>query len=156
MQKNEGKKLKRPATLWLLIFLLVFLSFGGFFGGISMLVDPTGSTLGMEEVLPLLPVSDFILPGLFLIVVMGIVPLALVYGLIWKPGWEGGDKISGRSGYYWAWTGTITLGVVLILWLAVQGLLIGFAWAIQYITLANGLLIIFVSLLPDIRRFYKQ
>jgi hypothetical protein len=147
---------KRPTALWLLIFLLVFLSFGGFYGGISMLVDPSGSALEMEEVLPLLPVSDYILPGLFLVIVMGIIPLILAYGLIWKPDWGGIQRISAWSGYYWAWTGALVLASLLILWLAVQGFLIGFAWAIQYITLANGLLIIFAALLPGLRAYYRS
>ncbi len=56
--------MKRPLTLWLLIIALIFLGVGGLYGGISMLMDPTGSSLEMTVLLPLLPVHDFVLPGL--------------------------------------------------------------------------------------------
>ena len=36
------------------------------------------------------------------------------------------------------------------LWLIVQGLLIGFKWTIQYITAANGFLIVLLVLLPGL------
>jgi hypothetical protein len=148
--------MKRPISLWLLVFLLLFLSFGGFFGGTFMLLDPSGGALGMDEILPLLPVPDFVLPGFFLSVVMGILPLVLVYGLIWKPNWKWADQITAWSGHYWAWTGVMFLGLVLIVWLGVQGLLIGFQWPIQYITLANGLLILMATIMPGIRRYYER
>jgi hypothetical protein len=148
--------MKRPISLWLLVFLLLFLSFGGFFGGLFMLLDPTGRALGMDVVLPLLPVPDFVLPGLFLIVFMGIFPLVLVYGLIWKPDSKWADRITAWSGHYWAWTGVIFLGLVLMVWLGFQGVLIGFQWPIQYITLANGLLILMATIMPGIRRFYER
>ncbi|MCA9933801.1 MAG: hypothetical protein KC415_07760 [Anaerolineales bacterium] len=129
--------MKRSWTLWVLVFWLVFLALGGLYGGITMLTDPSGSSMQMSEILPLLPVSDFILPGLFLLFVMGVGPLVLVYGL-WTR----------RS---WAWTGTLVLCVVLALWLIVEGVLIGFKWPIQYVTAVNGLLILVFALLPGVR-----
>ena len=66
--------MKRPLMLWPLIFFLLFLALGGLYGGITLLVDPSGNLLGLDDVLPLVPVSDFILPGIFLLVVMGLAP----------------------------------------------------------------------------------
>ncbi|MCE7860902.1 MAG: hypothetical protein DYG86_14095 [Chloroflexi bacterium CFX2] len=152
MTKNN---MKRPPFLWLLVFLLVFLALGGFYGGISMLADPTGKALQMDEVLPLLPVPDYFLPGLFLLSIMGIVPLLLVYGLIWQPRWGWANWLSSWSKHYWAWTGSIVVGIVLMIWLAVQGLLIGFQWPIQYMTLTNGILIILVALFPSVRSYFE-
>jgi hypothetical protein len=63
--------------LWPLIFFLLLLALGGFYGGIAMLTDPTGTSLQVADVLPLLPVPDYILPGIFLFVVMGLIPLVL-------------------------------------------------------------------------------
>jgi hypothetical protein len=148
--------MKRPISLWLLVFLLLFLSFGGFFGGIFMLLDPTGRALEMDVVLPLLPVPDFVLPGLFLIVVMGILPLVLVYGLIWKPDLKCADRITNWNGRYWAWTGAMILGLVLVFWLGIQGVLIGFRWPIQFITLANGLLILLAALAPGMQKYSRR
>ena len=146
----------RPAILWLLVFLLVFLALGGFYGGISMLVDPSGRMLQMDGVLPLLPVPDYFLPGLFLLFVMGLFPILLTYGLIKQPVWSWADSLSTWSGHYWAWTGSVGVGVVLVLWLAVQAILIGFQWPIQYITLVNGVLIILVAVIPNVQKYFKR
>jgi hypothetical protein len=88
--------------------------------------------------------------------IFGIFPLILVYGLIFHPTWKQVDILSSWSGYYWAWTGSILVGIVLILWLVIQGLLIGFQWSIQYVTLANGLLIMTAAFLPGIRMFFRS
>lgn len=50
--------MKRPYTLYLLLFFLLFLAFGGLYGGIAMLLDPGGALLAMGDLLPLLPVSN--------------------------------------------------------------------------------------------------
>jgi hypothetical protein len=146
--------MKRPISLWLLVFLLIFLALGGFYGGISMLMDPSGRALQMDGVLLLLPVPNYILPGLFLISVMGLFPLLLTYGVLWHPHWNWADSLSAWSRYYWAWTGSIAVGLILIIWLTIQGYIIGFQWPIQYVTLINGILIVVVAIIPNIRRYF--
>ncbi len=148
--------MQRPLTLWPLLFLLLFLGLGGLYGGIAMLTDPTGSSLQLTEVLPLLPVTDYTLPGLFLLIVMGLAPLVLTYGLLDRPNWSWAETLSRWSGHHWAWTGTLGLGVTLAIWLIVQGLLIGFKWPIQYITAVNGFLIVLLVLVSGVRRFYAK
>lgn len=135
---------RRPFAFYLLLFFLLFLAFGGLYGGIAMLLDPSGQTLAMGDLLPLLPVSSFVLPGLFLLVVMGVAPIFLVYAmLVWPKG----------NGRYRAWISTIALSLVLAIWLAVQGLLIGFQWPIQYVTAVNGLVILLLALTPGVRQY---
>ena len=156
MRQGKRQNNQRPFALWPLLFCLLFLSLGGLYGGIAMLTDPTGGSLQLTETLPLLPVSDYILPGIFLLVVMGLAPLLLAYGLLARPKWRWAERLSRWSGHHWAWTGTLGLGVTLTIWLIVQGLLIGFMWAIQYITAVNGFLIILFILVPGLRRFYAK
>lgn len=120
-----------------------------------MLLDPSGRSLEMDAVLPLLPVPDYTLPGLFLLLVMGTGSLGLVYGLLVRPHWRWTEAITRWSGYHWAWTGTLGLGVVLCIWLIVQGMLIGFKWPIQFVTAVNGLVIILLALLPGVRSLFK-
>jgi hypothetical protein len=148
--------MKRPGIVWLLVFLLTFLAFGGIYGGIAMLSDPTGSILQMQEVLPLLPVSNYVLPGFFLLTLMGILPLFIAYGLIVQPEWRWAETISTWSKHHWAWAGTIAIGMVLLIWLGVQGVLIGFQWPIQYATLLNGLLLLLVAVIPGVRKHYER
>lgn len=67
----------RPWPVFVLVGVLAVLAVGGFYGGGAMLLDPTGRALGMDVVLPSLPVGSFVVPGIFLVVVMGLAPLAL-------------------------------------------------------------------------------
>jgi hypothetical protein len=148
--------MKRPLLLWLLLFGLLFLGFGGLYGGISMLVDPSGMLLGMDVVLPQLGVPNYILPGLFLISVMGIFPLFLIYALLAKPDWPFLSGITNWNKMHWAWTATGLIALVLFIWLFIQGLLIGFIWPIQYITGFNGAFLLLMLILPPIRAYYNQ
>lgn len=148
--------MKRPLALWCLVVLLVFLAAGGPFGGVAMLLDPSGASLQMTEVLASLPVPDYTLPGLFLLVVMGVAPLALTYGLLVRPAWRWAEPLSRGGRHHWAWTGTLALGAVLAVWLLVQGFMIGFRWPIQFVTAANGLGIVVVALVPGVRRQYAR
>jgi len=148
--------MKRPFALWVLIFFLVFLALGGLYGGIAMLTDPSGNSLQMAEILPLLPVPDYTLPGLFLLFVMGLAPLFLTFGLLARPNWKWATSLARWSGHHWSWTGTVALGIVLALWLVVEGVMIGFEWPIQYVTAVNGILILILVLVPSVRKFYAS
>lgn len=148
--------MKRPFALWMLVLALLLLAFGGLYGGIAMLLDPSGASLQMTEVLSILPVPNYVLPGLFLLFVMGLAPLFLVYTLLARPRWPWAESLARSFNYHWAWVGTIALGVILALWLVVEGVLIGFKWPIQYITAVNGLLILLFALLPAVRKFYAK
>jgi hypothetical protein len=147
---------KRPIALYWLIFFLLFLAFGGLYGGIEMLLDPSGALLDMAGILPLLPVSNFVLPGLFLLAGMGLAPIVLAYALFTQPEWDGLARWLGVNGRYWAWNATLLLSLALAVWLTVQGWLIGFQWPIQYVTAVNALLILLLTLTPGVRRYYAR
>ncbi|MFZ5809540.1 MAG: hypothetical protein ACOY16_09705 [Chloroflexota bacterium] len=147
--------MKRPLALWIVILWLVFLAFGGLYGGIAMLLDPSGASMGVDVLLPLLPVPDFILPGLFLLSLMGLFPLVLVFGLLARPNWSWADALSRWSSHYWAWTGTLVLGLLLLLWLTVQAMLIGFTTGLQYVMVVNALALLGFALWPSVRRLYR-
>ncbi|MFO8150466.1 MAG: hypothetical protein R6T93_09225 [Trueperaceae bacterium] len=146
----------RRLALAVLVVSLLFLAFGGLYGGVEMLRDPGGGSLGMDVVLPQLPVTDFVWPGVFLLTVMGLVPIVLAYGLVARPAWGWVAALSRWSGYHWAWTGTLAIGLVLGVWLAVQGWMIGFAWPIQFVTAGNGVAIVVLALLPVVRRSFAS
>jgi len=61
-----------------LIILLLLLGIGGLGGGIVMLLEPSGALLNLTpDFLDPLPISNFILPGLFLTIVMGFFPFII-------------------------------------------------------------------------------
>lgn len=139
--------------IWPLVFFLFYLGGGGIYGGYAMLSDPTGHSLQMNKILTLLPISNFILPGIFLLVVMGIFPLLLIFALLSRPNWKTLNSLSRNRNHHWSWTFSIGLCILLTIWLILQGVLIGFREPIQYITAINGILI-FLSLLATRRYFY--
>ena len=148
--------MRRPFMLWPLIIVLLFLALGGFSGGIPMLADPAnGGYLEFAEMLPLLPVSNLILPGLFLLVVMGLYPLLLAYALLARPAWNWADRWFQWSKYYWAWIGCLVLVVIIAIWLAYEGWLVGW-WPITYATAVQGVLILLFTMMPSVRSFYDH
>ncbi|RRR75654.1 MAG: hypothetical protein EI684_04215 [Candidatus Viridilinea halotolerans] len=147
--------MQRHPALWMLLFWLVFLAFGGLYGGIAMLLDPSGAAMGVDILLPRLPVPNFILPGLFLLFVMGLAPLAMSFGLFVRPNWPWAAALARWSGHYWAWTGTLILGLLLLIWLAVQAAMIGFSAGIQYVMVVNGLALLGIALWPAVEQMYR-
>lgn len=147
--------MKQPLALWILLLWLVFLAFGGLYGGIAMLLDPSGASMGVDVLLPLLPVRDFVLPGFFLLFGMGVAPLVLTFGLLARPNWPWANALFRWSGHHWAWTGTLVLGILLLLWLLVQAMLIGFTTGIQYVMVINGLALLGFALWPSVRKLYR-
>ena len=148
--------MKRPFMLWPLILGLLFLSLGGFSGCIPMLADPAnGGYLQLAHILPLLPVSNFVLPGLFLLGVMGLFPLLLTYTLITRPNWAWVGALLKWSKHYWAWTATLIFVVIIAIWLVYEGRLIGW-FSITYATAVAGFFILLFAMIPSVRKFYAN
>jgi hypothetical protein len=141
--------------VWLLVVTLVILALGGLAGAYGFLSDPSGSGMGMADQLQRLPVPDYTLPGIFLLVVMCILPLLIVYGLLARPRWGFIDPFVLWSNQHWAWLGSLTLGIGLALWLAIQAYFIGFAAPSQWFTALLGLSILVTSLVAPTRRYYR-
>jgi hypothetical protein len=102
-----------PPALYALIAVLAFQGLSGVAGGYGLIADPSGESLGIPIAwLEGSPFTDFLIPGVVLITLLGIVPLFVVYGL-WtrRP---------------WAWAASLTVGVVLLVWLGVEIAVIGY------------------------------
>lgn len=147
--------MRRPLLIWPLLLALLLLALGGLYGGIAMLADPSGRTLALDAVVHLLPVSNYVLPGLFLLSAFGIAPLLLSFALIARPNWSLLDRLFRWSNHYWAWTGTLILVGIIAVWLTYEGLLIGM-FPITYFTAILGFLILLLSIFPSVRKYYAN
>jgi hypothetical protein len=131
------------------------LAAGGFDGGVSFLTDTTGASLGAKlSWLEHTPVSDFLLPGLFLLIVYGVGGLVLMAGLIWRPSPGPLRRLDRALDYHWAWVGSIVVGLVLALWIVYELLVMPETTWLQPALMAIGLLIAGVPFVPSIRRRY--
>ena len=73
-----------------IMVLVIFQGISGILGGIGLILDPTGKSLHLPIIwLENSPFSDYLIPGIILLIVLGVFPLVVVYGL--------GEK------YRWSW-----------------------------------------------------
>ncbi|HMQ64476.1 MAG TPA: hypothetical protein PKE06_27575 [Flavilitoribacter sp.] len=142
----------------LLVLLLLLNASGAIFGGIRLVTDASGQSLGMNTgLLAGSPFRDFLIPGIILLIFNGLLPMLAAVGLLLKrtrrplavlPIWK--DR-------QWGWTLTLLSGIALIVWILVQVALIGY-WKeliFQPLYFAAGIGIILLACLPGLKDEYK-
>jgi len=134
----------RPISVYVLIILITLQGISGLFGGVLLIIDPSGESLNLPiNLLKKTPFQNYLIPGLILFNILGIIPLIILNGL-WK-------------NRCWAWYGSLIVGVALIIWIFVEVLMIGYQPEppLQFIYGLVGLLILIFTLLPSVKYFYK-
>lgn len=150
----SSKKYK-PLSLYLLIFLIAFLSIGGFYGGIALTFDPSGNFMQMSlSFLEGTPFHNYLIPGLILLLFMGIFPMFLLYPLITKPQWKWANLFNIYKEKHWSWTYSLYTGIILVLWMDFQLMIIGYGQIIQTIYSFYGILLVIICLIPSVKRYY--
>ena len=97
----------------ILIGVMAFQGLSGIAGGFGLMADPTGASLRIPlEWLEGSPFTDYLLPGIVLFFVLGVIPLGVVYGL-WK-------------GKTWSRLAAVAVGAALCIWIAVEIAVIGY------------------------------
>jgi hypothetical protein len=146
-------KQTHPISVYVLMFLLLFLAVNALYGGYSLIADPSGGSLGMPvSLLSGSPFVDYFIPGLILFGVLGVFPLLVLVALWFKPSWLLMSRLERIIGEHWAWAAAFIAGSALTVWIIVQMTILSF-W-LQPILLALGLVIMGVSLLPSVRSYY--
>jgi hypothetical protein len=147
---------RRPLGLWLLMTVLLLLSVNGLYGGLAFLLDPSGRLLGVTpDLLSRVPlITTFLLPGLFLLIVMGVLPLALIVLLWRRPEWHTLDAITAATHEHWTWDAALLFSIATLGWIAVQVLLIGYYGGPQILVIAIGAILLLLTLLPSVRRYF--
>lgn len=144
----------KPIGFYLLILLLAVQSLGGVFGGISLIASPSGAFMQMPlSMLAGSPFSDFLIPGLILLLILGVFPGILVYALIRRPGWRWFGIFNIYRGIHWSWTYSLFLGIMLVIWILVEIVWIEYD-LLQTIYGLIGVAIIILTLLPANMRYF--
>ncbi len=145
----------RPFSTVFLLLLVGFQALSGLFGGGILVLDPTGGLLGMPlSVLDRTPFSDFLVPGLILLLVLGIAPAGLTVALWIKPAWRAAAWVEHTFGEHWTWVGAGVVGVGLLIWLAVELWMVGYS-SLLLVYSVLGVLILIVALLPSTKGYYR-
>jgi hypothetical protein len=141
----------------LLILLHLLLSIGAIFGGISLILKPDGSLLGMPtEILGPSVFDDFLIPGFILLLTFGLLPIYLIFALLKKPENSFLEHINLMYDHHFSWTFTVYIGVALMIWINVQMAIFKTVDPLHTIYFFYGLVMVCLALLPKTRDLYKK
>jgi hypothetical protein len=153
----ESSRPAKAAGIYILVVLIALLAIGASGGGIAMLADTSGGVIKMPlTVLAGTPFSSFLIPGLILLILLGLLPGFLVYPLIRKPDWRRAGLLNVYRGRHWAWTYSLYTGVMLSLWIDIQVMFVGYIHPLQTICGVGGVAIIVSALLPGVMDYYEE
>ena len=142
---------------WVLFILQLFLGVGAVFGGVVLMIDPTGDLVGLPStILERSPFNNFLIPGIILFIVLGVFPLFLSIALITRWDWRMADKINIFKDRHWSWTFSLYSGFALIIWITVQVYMINAVALLHILYITLGLTIQVVTLLPAVQAIYKK
>ena len=103
------------------LFLLGFLGLGAIGGGLTVIISPSGALVGMPlSMLDESPFTSFLLPGVFLFLVLGLVPFLLIFALLRIPECKFADRFNFFKDMHWAWAYSVYIGFILIIWIQLQ------------------------------------
>lgn len=154
---NEGDtKVKSVRNIFLIV--IGFLAIGAIGGGAVLIISPTGEMMG----LPLSefknsPFNSFMIPGIILFTVLGLVPLLLIIALLKKPESKLAEKINVFKDMHWSWTYSIYVAFTLIGWIQIQLIFLqSSVYWLHTFYMFYAILIIIIALLPQVRNLYKK
>jgi len=150
--------MKPTTTRNILISLLLFLGVSAIGGGGALIISPSGKLLGglPLSILADSPFGDFLIPGIILFTILGLLPCYISYALIKKPNNSIAEFFNLFKDMYWAWSFSIYIGFALIIWVQVETIYIkGTGW-LQTFYILYSVPIILVALLPQVRNLYKK
>jgi len=117
----------------LAIILLAFIGLGAVYGGVMLISDPTGWKIGLHTgMLKYSPFSDFLIPGIILLIVLGMGSLVTC------------ALVTLRSGRYAMWI--IFFGFAIAIWISVQMLMLRQVYFLQLLFGVIGLTIIVLGI----------
>jgi len=139
------KQVQKSYSLYSLMILMLFQGLSGLFGGIALVIDPSGELLQMPlSMLAGSPFNTFLIPGIILLIILGIFPMVIFYGL-WK-----------RTN--WAWSGALMVSAALIIWIGVEIWMVGYHSEppLQLIYGLLGLILLVLVMLSSVRNQFKK
>ena len=158
MNENVDNNIKLRRIRNSFLFVLGFLALGAIGGGVVLIISPSGELLGLPlSEFKSIPFNSFLIPGIILFSVLGIIPSLLIVALIKKPESKLAEQINIFKDMHWSWTYSIYIAFTLIGWIHIE--LIFLQGAVHWLqTFYNfyAILIIIIALRPQMRYLYKK
>ena len=145
----------RPlSSLRLLTGLLSLLGVDAIFGGLVLVLDPTGGLIGMPlSILRYSPFHDFLIPCALLLLVFGVGSFGALLAVWMRPTWSFGTMLTRFTGEHWSWSAVVAIGLGQVIWIVTEVLMLrGLSW-LHFVFGGLGGLIALVMLEPGLRRY---
>lgn len=147
--------MKRPAAVYILLALHLFLGVNGLAGGALLMIRPDGALLGMkEDWLGHAPFANFFIPGLLLFLLNGVWPMLVIFGLTRRREKMRRLVFNAYPALHWGWTYSLYSGLITMGWIIIQQFMTQYFW-IQPVILTVGLLILIFTLIPGVMNYYR-
>ena len=147
---------RRPRALVALVVVQLFQALGALAGGAVLMASPDGRLMKMPlSNLDGSPFKDFLIPGIILFVVLGMGPLATAVVLVRRPRSATLERINPFPHEYWGWTLSGAIGAGLVIWIAVETLIVPYSF-LQPFYAGVGIVIIALTLAPSVRACYRR
>lgn len=147
----------RPLVVWLLIVLQFLLGFGAFVSGGMLVAVPDGSLMQMPlSMLQYSPFSNFLIPGIILLLLLGLYPLAIAYALWRQPAWRLPELLNPFKRLHWSWAASLSAGVIVLIWITMQVFLLRSVAFLHVLYFIWGWALIVLSLTPGVRQHYNR
>jgi hypothetical protein len=148
--------LKHFFIFYWLVLLHALLGISGIAGGIMLILRPDGSLLGMQRGwLDKSLFHDYLIPGILLFALNGMLPLFVLLGLVFKPGWNWANRCNIYKNMHWAWTYSLFTGIIAIMWITAQQIMTQYFW-IQPVISLIGLQIIICTMWPFVMHLFNK
>jgi hypothetical protein len=147
----------KTVPIYLLMLMLLFLSINGLIGGFDLISDPSGMKANLSlDILKRTPFLNFTIPGILLFMLFGIFPMLMIFPLISKPDTPGFGFLNIYRRYHWAWTYTLYISIMLIVWIDVQMVIFKNVAIRQHFYSFYAVVMLILVLLPSVRRYYRK
>ena len=142
---------------YLLVSLLVFLGLGAIGGGGVFIVSPSGELMGMPlSMLAHSPFSDFLIPGIILFVILGLIPIGVAVALVKRPAYKWAEQLNFCKDMHWSWTFSLYVAIALIIWIQIQMVYLQAVHWLHTFYMFFAIAIILVALWPQVRMRYTK
>jgi hypothetical protein len=150
--------MKSKTAINIHLFLLTFLGLSAIGGGGALIISPSGKLLGglPLSLLKNSPFNNFLIPGIILFVVLGVLPSLLIFALLKKSASPFAEYFNFFKDMHWAWSFSIYVAFALIIWLQTEMYFLQTVGWLHNFYMIIAIAIIFVALLPQVRGLYKK